>query len=132
MKWKSGGEKINELRPVYNLRELLKGGVQAKYADCFREGANLLLLDQDVAEAFPTEKLQGIRIGISSDKRFDHLTLCKHNRHYLFQVGFRGWLQVLLAPDMLVVRIGLQFGMVRGIIPPRFQCPIRRLFILSN
>jgi len=49
-------EKADDLREEYDLRELLKGGVQGKYAERFREGANLILLDQDVAEAFPTDK----------------------------------------------------------------------------
>ena len=56
MKKKSKGEKADELRPDYNLRELLKGGVQGKYADRFREGTNLVLLDRDVAEAFPSDE----------------------------------------------------------------------------
>jgi hypothetical protein len=56
MKKKSKGEKADELRQEYNLRELLKGGVQGKYADRFREGTNLVLLDQDVAEAFPSDE----------------------------------------------------------------------------
>ncbi len=55
MKRKSGDEKADELRGEYDLRELLKSGVQGKYADRFREGANLVLLDRDVAEAFPTD-----------------------------------------------------------------------------
>lgn len=56
MKRKSKGENADELRPEYDLRELLKGGVQGKYADRFREGTNLVLLDQDVAEAFPSDE----------------------------------------------------------------------------
>jgi hypothetical protein len=31
-------------------------GVQGKYADRFREGANLVLLDRDIAEAFPNDE----------------------------------------------------------------------------
>jgi hypothetical protein len=56
MKKKSKDEYIDELRPEYDLRELLKGGVRGKYADRYREGTNLVLLDHDVAEAFPTDK----------------------------------------------------------------------------
>ena len=56
MKKKSKGEKADDLRPEYNLRELLKGGVQGKYVDRFREGTNLVLLDRDVADAFPTDE----------------------------------------------------------------------------
>lgn len=56
MKTKSKGEKADELRPEYDLGQLLKGGVQGKYADRYREGTNLVLLARDVAEAFPTEE----------------------------------------------------------------------------
>ena len=56
MKKKSKGEKADVLRPEYNLRELLKSGVQGKYAERFREGTNLVLLDRDVAEAFPNDQ----------------------------------------------------------------------------
>lgn len=49
-------EMNDELRPEYDLRELLKGGVQGKYADRYREGTNLVLLDPDVAKSFPDEQ----------------------------------------------------------------------------
>ena len=45
----------DELRPEYDLRELLKGGVRGKYARRYRAGTNLVLLAPDVAKAFPTE-----------------------------------------------------------------------------
>jgi hypothetical protein len=56
MKKKSKGEKADDLRAEYDLRELLKDGVQGKYADRFREGTNLVLLDRDIAEAFPSDE----------------------------------------------------------------------------
>lgn len=56
MKTKSKGEKADELRPEYDLGQLLKTGVQGKYADRYRGGTNLVLLAPDVAEAFPTEE----------------------------------------------------------------------------
>ena len=46
----------DELRPEYDLRELLKGGVRGKYVERYRAGTNLVLLDPDVAKAFPSEK----------------------------------------------------------------------------
>ncbi len=46
----------DELRPEYDLRELLKEGVRGKYAERYRAGTNLVLLASDVAEAFPTEE----------------------------------------------------------------------------
>lgn len=54
MKKKSNDEQNDDLRPQYNLGQLLKTGVQGKYAERFREGTNLVLLAPDVAEAFPT------------------------------------------------------------------------------
>ncbi|MFZ2617937.1 MAG: hypothetical protein WA077_18275 [Anaerolineae bacterium] len=45
----------DELRPEYDLRALLKGGVRGKYVARYRAGANLVLLDPDVARAFPDE-----------------------------------------------------------------------------
>jgi len=45
----------DELRPEYNLHKLLKGGVRGKYVARYRAGTNLVLLDPDVAKAFPDE-----------------------------------------------------------------------------
>ena len=58
MKVKSRGEKakVEDLRPEYNLAQLLRNGIQGKYATRYREGTNLVLLAPDVARAFPTEE----------------------------------------------------------------------------
>jgi hypothetical protein len=56
MKRKSRDEQADELRTEYDLGELLKTGVQGKYADRFVQGTNLILLDEDVAQAFPTDQ----------------------------------------------------------------------------
>ena len=56
MKRKFRDEKADELRAEYDLRELLKGGVQGKYVDRLQEGTNLVLLDRDIAEEFPTDE----------------------------------------------------------------------------
>jgi len=56
MKKKSKTEMDDELRPEYDLRKLLKGGVRGKYVEHYRAGTNLVLLDPDVAKAFPTEE----------------------------------------------------------------------------
>ena len=45
--------KKDELRPEYNLKQLLKGAVRGKYVQAFREGTNLVPLDPDVVHAFP-------------------------------------------------------------------------------
>lgn len=49
-------DRTDELRPEYNLRELLKGGVRGKYAERYRTGTNVVLLAPDVAKAFPSEE----------------------------------------------------------------------------
>jgi len=53
---KKTAEMNDELRPEYNLKSLLKDGVRGKYAKKYREGTNLVLLEPDVAKAFPNEK----------------------------------------------------------------------------
>lgn len=55
MKTRSEDAEIDELRPEYNLGELLKRGVQGKYAERYREGTNLVLLDPDIARAFASD-----------------------------------------------------------------------------
>jgi len=46
----------DELRPEYDMAELLKEGVRGKYAARYKAGTNLVLLEPDVAAAFPNEK----------------------------------------------------------------------------
>ena len=55
MKTKSEDEDVDELRAEYDLGELLKNGVQGKYVERFNEGTNLVMLDSDVAQAFPSD-----------------------------------------------------------------------------
>ena len=47
----------DQLRSEYDLSHLLKDGVRGKYAAQYREGTNLVLLEPDVAAAFPTPEL---------------------------------------------------------------------------
>ncbi len=42
----------DELRPEYDLSQLLKGGIRGKYAERYKAGTNLVLLEPDVAQAF--------------------------------------------------------------------------------
>jgi hypothetical protein len=56
MKRKSKEEISDDLRQEYDLGELLKTGVQGKYSERYREGTNIVLLDRDVAEAFPSDQ----------------------------------------------------------------------------
>jgi hypothetical protein len=55
MKTKSKNGATDELRPEYDLRPLLKNGVRGKYAARCRGGTNLVLLEPEVARAFPTD-----------------------------------------------------------------------------
>ena len=52
MKKKRKSEMEDELRPEYDLRELLKGGFRGKYAERYWAGTNLVLLEPNVAKAF--------------------------------------------------------------------------------
>jgi len=56
MKKESTSEMEDELRPEYDLAELLKGGVRGKYVSRYRAGSNVVVLAPDVAQAFPTEE----------------------------------------------------------------------------
>jgi hypothetical protein len=51
---KHSDKKNDELRPEYDLRQLLKGGVRGKYAKRYQAGTNLVLLDPDISKAFRT------------------------------------------------------------------------------
>jgi hypothetical protein len=43
-----------DMRPEYDFASM-KGGVRGKYAAQYRSGTNLVLLDPEVAAAFPTD-----------------------------------------------------------------------------
>jgi hypothetical protein len=53
---KPSDKRTDELRPEYDLSQLLVGGVRGKYAKQFHAGTNLVLLDPDVRKAFRSEK----------------------------------------------------------------------------
>jgi hypothetical protein len=46
----------DDLRPEYDLKQLLKGGVRGKYVERYQAGTNLVRLAPDVARAFATEE----------------------------------------------------------------------------
>ncbi len=46
----------DELRPEYDLRQLLKAGVRGKYAKRCHAGSNLVLLDPEIRKAFASER----------------------------------------------------------------------------
>lgn len=54
MKKEVNSETDDELRPEYDFSQLT-GGVRGKYVKRYRAGTNLVLLDADVAQAFPNE-----------------------------------------------------------------------------
>ena len=56
MKKRRNSEFQDELREEYDFNDLLKGGVRGKYVERYRADTNLVLLDPDVAKAFPSEQ----------------------------------------------------------------------------
>lgn len=48
-------EMEDELRSEYDFSQM-KGGVRGKYVERYRAGTNVVLLDPDVAQAFPNDK----------------------------------------------------------------------------
>ncbi|MBD2097973.1 hypothetical protein H6F90_23155 [Trichocoleus sp. FACHB-591] len=55
MKKETDHELEDEWRSEYDFSQL-QGGVRGKYAERYQAGTNLVLLDPDVAQAFPTAK----------------------------------------------------------------------------
>jgi hypothetical protein len=53
MKKDSEDDNEDDLRPEYDLTEFMRRGVRGKYVDRYRAGTNLVLLEPDVAKAFP-------------------------------------------------------------------------------
>lgn len=53
MKKEVDNEMEDDLLPEYDFAQM-EGGVRGKYVDRYRAGTNLVLLDPDVAQAFPT------------------------------------------------------------------------------
>jgi hypothetical protein len=59
----------NDMLPEYDFASM-KGGVRGKYAAQYRAGTNLVLLDPEVAEAFPSDLAvnQALRAVLSMTK----------------------------------------------------------------
>ena len=53
---KPASELKDDLRPEYDLRDLLKGAARGKYAKPHHSGTNLVLLEPDVRKAFRDER----------------------------------------------------------------------------
>lgn len=54
MKKEVENEMEDELRSEYDFAQM-EGGVRGKYVDRYRAGTNLVLLEPDVAQAFPND-----------------------------------------------------------------------------
>jgi hypothetical protein len=52
MKKGRGNDRVNEMRKEYDFRD----GVRGKYAARVRQGTNIVVLDPDVAKAFPDSR----------------------------------------------------------------------------
>ena len=55
MKKEVENEMEDELRSEYDFAQM-EGGIRGKYVELYRAGTNLVLLDPDVAQAFPNDK----------------------------------------------------------------------------
>jgi len=55
MKKEIENEMEDELRPEYDFSQIQKG-VRGKYVERYRTGTNLVLLDPDIAQAFPNDE----------------------------------------------------------------------------
>jgi hypothetical protein len=55
MKKTTDQRRRDDTRPEYDFASM-KGGVRGKYYEQYRNETNVVLLDPDVAEAFPTEE----------------------------------------------------------------------------
>lgn len=70
----------DELRPEYDLRQLLKAGVRGKYAKRYHAGTNRFLLEPNIRKAFRSERAvnQALRLVLScAGLAFAKLTLNK-------------------------------------------------------
>ncbi|MBW4509437.1 MAG: hypothetical protein KME64_23375 [Scytonematopsis contorta HA4267-MV1] len=70
MKKEIKNEMEDELRSEYDFSQL-KGGIRGKYVERYQNGTNLVLLDPDVAEAFPNAEAvnEALRLLIQIAKR---------------------------------------------------------------
>jgi hypothetical protein len=67
-----------DMRPEYDFSSM-KGGIRGKYYEQYRKGSNVVLLEPDVAKAFPTEgavneALRGILSATHSVRRTGELS----------------------------------------------------------
>ncbi|MBV9386043.1 MAG: hypothetical protein JOZ78_06415 [Chroococcidiopsidaceae cyanobacterium CP_BM_ER_R8_30] len=70
MKKEVENEMEDELRPEYDFAQMERG-IRGKYVERYREGTNLVLLDPDVAQAFPNDGAvnEALRLLIQEQER---------------------------------------------------------------
>ncbi|NET39474.1 MAG: hypothetical protein F6K19_47170 [Cyanothece sp. SIO1E1] len=75
MKKEVENEMEDELRPEYDFAQM-RGGVRGEYIERYRSGTNLVLLDPDVAQAFPNDAAvnEALRLLIQVAQRQQHNT----------------------------------------------------------
>jgi len=95
----------DDLRPEYDLRQLLKRGVRGKYLESYRAGTNLVLLEPDVARAFASEQAVNeiLRPVIELTKIRGRDKPRRTRRAGLHRVPAAGWHRVAL--DKCVVNV---------------------------
>jgi len=66
---KADRKSLDDMRPEYDFASM-KGGVRGKYVNKYRAGTNLVLLEPEVAEAFPTDAAvnQALRAVLTATK----------------------------------------------------------------
>ena len=84
-------EMEDDLRPEYDLSELLKGAVQGKYAERYRAGTNLVLLAPDVASAFPNDDAvnEALRLVMQLARIQERVRAKEHNAESRNQKDFK-------------------------------------------
>jgi hypothetical protein len=70
MQMENNQELDDEMLPEYDFSKM-KGGVRGKYVERYKTGTNVVLLDPDVAQAFPTSDSvnQALRLLIQISQR---------------------------------------------------------------
>jgi hypothetical protein len=70
MTMESNHELEDGLRPEYDFSKM-QGGVRGKYVERYKSGTNVVLLDPDVAQAFPTSDSvnEALRLLMQIDQR---------------------------------------------------------------
>ena len=60
----------DDLRPEYPA-ELIRSGIRGKYAERFKEGSNVVIIDPDLSDAFPNSEAvnEALRDYLASQER---------------------------------------------------------------